>query len=119
VCGDHLLSISGCFATISLIDVILVGQAMLSLWVFLNHGVENLNPFLKANDMIFGDVSGFRARAIIEQDTGTLVERGKLRQAPCAFATAHASVMSGLGSTIPSGRPAALSPTRPRSRRWQ
>ena len=46
---------------------------------FLNHGVENLDPFFKANGMIFGDVSGFGARAVIEQNTRTLVERGNLR----------------------------------------
>ena len=75
--------LSGCFAAISLIDVILVWQVVLSLSVFLNHGVENLDPFFKANGMIFGDVSGFGARAVIEQNTRTLVERGKLR--PCSW----------------------------------
>jgi hypothetical protein len=77
--------LSGCFAAISLIEVILVWQVMLSLSVFLNHGVENLDPFFKANGMIFGDVSGFGARAVIEQNTRTLVERGKLRCAACAL----------------------------------
>ena len=77
--------LSGCFAAISLIDVILVWQVMLSLSVFLNHGVENLDPFFKANGMIFGDVSGFGARAVIEQNTRTLVERGKLRHAARSF----------------------------------
>ena len=52
---------------------------MLFVSVFLNHRIENLNPFLKAGDMIFRDVSGFGARAVIEQNTRTLVERGKLR----------------------------------------
>jgi hypothetical protein len=75
----------GCFAAISIIDVVLVGHPMLSLSVFLNHGVENLDPFLKAKDMIFCDVSWARARAVIEQNAGALVERGKLRHAMCAF----------------------------------
>ena len=80
---DHSLPISDCFAAISLIDVILVLR--LSFPVFLNHGVKNLHPFLKADDMIFRDVSRFGAGAVIEKDTGALVERGKLRHASCAL----------------------------------
>ena len=58
-----------CFAAISLIDVNLIWQAVLFLLVFLNHRVENLDPFFKANDVIFFDVSGFQTGAVIEQNT--------------------------------------------------
>jgi hypothetical protein len=80
-----LLLISGRFAAISLIDMILVRQAMQSFSVFLNHRVENLDPFLKANDVIFGYVSWFRARAVIEKNAATLVKGCKFCHAPRSF----------------------------------
>ena len=58
--ADRSLPISGCFAAISLIDVILVWR--LSFPVFLNHGVKNLTPFRNADDMIFRHVSRFRIK---------------------------------------------------------
>jgi hypothetical protein len=39
------------------IDVILIWQALLTLPVVFDDRVENLDPLLKAGNMIFGDVS--------------------------------------------------------------
>ena len=53
---------AACSPLFPLIDVILVWR--LSFPVFLNHGVKNLHPFLKADDMIFRDVTRLRARTL-------------------------------------------------------
>lgn len=69
--GDHKRGRSQlmirCFAAISLIDVILIWQVLLFLLVFLNHRFENLAPFFKAKHVIFGYISGFGARAVIDR----------------------------------------------------
>jgi hypothetical protein len=69
--------------TISVIDVILIWQVLLSLPVLLDDRIENLNPLLKANNMIAGDVSW--AGALVEFNLAALFEGGKFRKAACSL----------------------------------
>ncbi len=64
-----------CFATISLIDVILIWQAL----VVLNHRVENLHPLRKASRVILGNV--YWTGPFVEVNAGTLLEGGKFGKA--------------------------------------
>ena len=64
------------FAAISVVDVILI-------WQVLDDRVQNLDPFLKANNMVFGDVS--RTVAFVKLDAAALFERGKFCDATRSF----------------------------------
>ena len=66
-----------CCAPISVVDVILIWQGVL------NDPVENLNPLLKASNVIFGDVSG--TGALVKLNAAALFESGEFGKAPCAF----------------------------------
>jgi hypothetical protein len=76
------LPISRCFASISVIDVILIWQGLWSP-VALDNYIEKPNPLLKTGNMILGDVSG--TRAFVELNAATLFQGGNFCDAPCAF----------------------------------
>jgi hypothetical protein len=65
------------------IDVILIWQALLSFSVILDDRVQNLNPLLKANNVVLGDVS--ESRAFVELNAAALLEGGKFGKAACSL----------------------------------